>query len=61
MNNSSTVVIQGTYRNQPATHFYNPETRLNVIINEAGEFLSGWKLSPAQSHHVSTTGNLGGG
>jgi RHS repeat-associated protein len=53
-----TLVIQGTYHNIPATHFVDPTTGLNVIRDATGNFWSGWKLSPAQLHHVLTTGKL---
>jgi hypothetical protein len=60
INSSGVQVIQGTYRGVPVTHYVNPQTGLNVMSNSAGEFLSGWKLSPQQLQHVLTTGNLGG-
>jgi hypothetical protein len=57
-----TRAIQGTYRGlNNVTHFVNPVTGLNVIRDEAGNFLSGWKLSAQQLQHVLTTGKLGGG
>lgn len=59
--NTATKVILGTYRGQPVTHFVNPQTRLNVIQDASGNFLSGWKLTPTQLKHVLSTGKLGGG
>jgi RHS repeat-associated protein len=61
IDNEDTEVIQGTYRGNPVTHFYNPNTGLNVIRTENNNFLSGWRLSVQQRHHISTTGSLGGG
>lgn len=61
INSADVKVIQGTYRGQPVTHYVDPQTGLNVMSNSAGEFLSGWKLSPQQLQHVLTTGKLGGG
>jgi hypothetical protein len=61
VNDSATQTIQGTYHGSPAVHHYNPNTGVNVITDPSGNFVSGWKLSPTQSQHVLTTGNLGGG
>lgn len=58
--NPATKVIQGTYRRQSVTHFVNPQTRLNVIQDASGKFLSGWKLTAVQLKHVLSTGKLGG-
>jgi hypothetical protein len=57
----NTQVISGTYRGVPVQHYFDPTTGLNVIADTSGEFISGWKLSPDQIRHVTTTGNLGGG
>lgn len=61
MASSGTQVVQGTYRGQPVTHFVDPATGLNVIQDASGNFLSAWKLSPAQLQHVLSNGKLGGG
>lgn len=58
---SGTQAIQGTYRGHAVTHFLDASTGLNVVRDSSGGFLSGWKLSPKQLEHVTTTGNLGGG
>jgi len=58
---SATQVIQGTYRGNPVTHFFDPQTGLNVMKDPAGNFLSGWKLTPGQIKNITTTGKLGGG
>lgn len=57
----NTQVISGTYRGVPVQHYFDPSTGLNVITDASGEFISGWKLSPDQIKHLTTTGNLGGG
>lgn len=51
-------IIQGTYRGNPVTHIYNPKTGINVIVEKTGEFISGWKLNPAQANNVLTRGSL---
>ena len=61
VNAPGTQAIEGSYRGNPVTHHVNPETGVNVIQGPAGDFVSGWKLSPAQLGHVTTTGKLGGG
>ena len=58
---AGTLVIRGTYRGQPVTHFFNPSTGLNVIRNAQGAFQSGWRLSAKQIEHLLRTGALGGG
>ena len=57
----ATQVIQGSYRGNPVTHYFNPGTNLNVIVDSVGNFLSGWKLNPQQVQKITTTGKLGGG
>ncbi|AUG78875.1 hypothetical protein CFP65_4117 [Kitasatospora sp. MMS16-BH015] len=54
----STVQIPGTYRGDPVTHYYNPNTELNVIVDPAGNFVSGWRLGPAQIQNVLAHGGL---
>jgi Colicin D len=61
LDDPSTVAIQGTYRGDPVTHYFNPNTDLNVIVDPAGNFVSAWKLGPAQVQNLLTTGALGGG
>jgi len=50
--------ISGTYRGNPATHFLDPETGLNVIADAAGNYISDWKLGEEQLKNVLTTGSL---
>jgi hypothetical protein len=52
--------VDGSYRGEPVTHFYNPSNGLNVIRTASGEFWSGWRLSPQQVWHLLSTGRLGG-
>lgn len=59
--NAGTLVIRGTYRGNPVTHFFNPRTGLNVIRNAQGAFQSGWRLSAKQIEYLLRTGALGGG
>jgi hypothetical protein len=61
VSDETTRVIQGSYRAQPVTHFYNPNTGLNVIRDTEGRFVSGWKLNAAQTEHLLANGRLGGG
>ncbi|WP_350024124.1 colicin D domain-containing protein [Pseudomonas protegens] len=56
-----TKLIEGTYRGNPATHFVDPNTGINIIRDPSGNFLSGWKLNPQQLLHVVKSGKLGGG
>lgn len=59
--NPNTLVRQGFYRGQPATHFYDPQTGWNVIRDAAGNFWSAWRLDPSQAWHLLRSGRLGGG
>ncbi|MFJ4658038.1 colicin D domain-containing protein [Nocardia sp. NPDC088792] len=59
--NPNTLHIAGTYRGNPAILNYNPDSGLVVVQSPSGEFVSGWKLSPAQAKYVLEQGKLGGG
>lgn len=51
--------ITGKYRwNQDVYHYYNPETKLNVMTKPDGNFISGWKLSDTQSADLIGNGNV---
>jgi hypothetical protein len=50
--------ITGTYRGNPVTHYVDPNTGLNVIADQAGNYVSGWRLSAEQLESVLTTGRL---
>ena len=54
-----TRAIFGTYRGtQEVTHFFNPQTGLNVMRDADGAFLSGWKLSTDQAKNLLLHGNV---
>lgn len=50
--------ITGTYRGSPVTHYVDPRTGLNVIADQAGNYVSGWRLGAEQLEGVLTTGRL---
>ncbi len=51
--------ILGTYRgNIQVYHFYDPKTGLDTMIDMAGNFIAGWKLSPEQIANLLRTGNV---
>ncbi len=58
INSPGVRAIQGTYHNQPVTHFLDPSSGLNVIADPAGNFISGWRLSSGQLQNVLTHGGL---
>lgn len=55
---SSARIISGTYHGQPVTHYVDPKTGLNVMKDSNGQFVSGWKLNPAQLQNVIARGRL---
>ncbi len=54
----NTQLVRGTYRGDPANIYVNSGTGNAVITDPSGNFISGWKLSPAQMNYVTTTGSL---
>ncbi|MBW3518755.1 colicin D domain-containing protein [Flavobacterium sp. NKUCC04_CG] len=58
INSAGVQTIQGTYRGQSVIHYVNPNTGLNVISSPTGQFMSGWKLNPAQLQNVLKHGGL---
>ncbi len=58
INSSSVQIIQGTYRGNPAVHYLNSKSGLNVIANPNGTFVSGWKLNSKQLENVIKHGGL---
>ena len=48
----TTLMIPGTYRGEPVTHFVNPQTGLNVMRDAQNAFVSGWRLTPIQLANV---------
>jgi hypothetical protein len=54
-----TKVISGTYKHSKnVVHYVNPDNGLLVMKDEAGVFISGWKLSEAQLKNVLERGSL---
>ena len=59
VNDPSMRVIVGTHRGVKAvTHYYDPATNRNVMVDMAGELESAWRLSPLQVAHLLTMGNV---
>jgi hypothetical protein len=54
----NTIVIEGTFRNIKVFHYVNNSTKLNVMKDANGYYLSGWKLNPTQFWNVWTRGSL---
>ena len=50
--------ITGTYRGDPVTHYVDPKTGLNAMKDPSGNFISSWKLNPAQLKNVIERGKL---
>ena len=49
----------GHYRGKPVYHYYNPQNKLNVIVDfKTNKFISGWKLSLEQIEHMEMNGNI---
>ena len=58
MKNPNTKLIDGTFKGQEVTMYFNEGTRLNVILDIEGNFVSGWKLSKDQAINVRDRGAL---
>ena len=58
INSPSVQRISGTYRGMQVTHVVDPNTGLNVILDGAGNFIGGWKLSAEQLQSVLNGGRL---
>ena len=54
----TTLMIPGTYRGEPVTHFVKPQTGLNVMRDMQGAFVSGWRLTLVQLTNVLVRGSL---
>jgi hypothetical protein len=61
INNPDSLKAEIQYRNSPVTAYVDPGSRQIVLVDQAGNFISGWRLSPAQFYHVIFRGQLGGG
>lgn len=55
------VEIAGRYRREQVKHYFDPLTNLDVIVDAGDNFISGWRLTPAQVSAITTTGDIGGG
>ncbi len=58
INAAGVEAIEGTYRGASVTHLLNPSTGLNVIVDGAGNFVSGWRLGAEQLQSDLSTGRL---
>ncbi len=58
VNSPGVRAVHGTYHKAPVTHYVDPSSGLNVIADPAGNFVSGWRLSPEQLQNVLTHGGL---
>ena len=58
MKDANTRVIEGTFRGKEVTMYLNEGTRLNVILDSGGNFLSGWRLFKNQFTNVRDRGAL---
>jgi filamentous hemagglutinin len=46
------TVVKGTYQYVCSKVHFNPNTNLVVILDETGNFVSGWKLSPETPQYL---------
>lgn len=58
INNPGVRSIQGSYRGNPATHYLDPNTGLNVVADSAGNFVTGYRLGSGQLTDLLATGHL---
>lgn len=61
LNDPDIQTLLGTYRGVRVIHKFNPNTGINVILDQQEKFISGWKLSPDQIKSLLTYKSLGGG
>ena len=53
MKDPSTQLIEGTYRGNDVNHYFNSETKLNVMFNhDTKKFISGWLLESDQLNNM---------
>ena len=56
---NSTHACLGTYRGNNVYHYYDPNTKLNVMVDRnTNAFVSGWKLSLEQQQNIRINGNI---
>lgn len=60
LQSSTTQMRKGTFRGKSGFHYFDTQTALNVILNDNGYFVSGWKLNEKQLKAIIDTGNIGG-
>ena len=49
INKSSIEIIEGTYRGTiRVTHYFDPTTKLNVMLDQKGNLVGAWKLTEEQ-------------
>jgi Colicin D/Pretoxin HINT domain len=53
-----TTLVSGTYRGNPVNIFVDPLSKLAVLTDRTGNFISGWKLSAGQLWNVLNRGSL---
>ena len=57
--NKNVVAIKGTHRTKvEVTHYYDPATRLNVMIDKHGNLEGAWKLDEDQITNLMNSGNV---
>ncbi len=55
----STHACLGTYQPNDVYHYYDPNTKLNVMVDRnTNAFVSGWKLSRKQQANMKINGNI---
>lgn len=59
MKEPSIQIIEGTFKKIEVTHYFNPETGLNVFFNRYNtKFISGWLLKNDQLDNMLNLGTL---
>jgi Colicin D/Pretoxin HINT domain len=54
----TTVGLPGTYRGNPVTHFFDPSTHQDVMIDPYNNLVAAWQLDEDQVHYLLTYGNV---
>jgi len=55
----STHACLGTYKGHDVYHYYNPDTKLNVMVDRTNnKFISGWRLSDDQIKYMKLNGKI---
>lgn len=58
INAAGVQAIEGTWRGANVTHYLDPSSGLNVMVDPAGNFVGGWRLGPGQLQSVMESGRL---